>query len=211
MNVSPICMDILPHGRFAPQTFRPALDILPHGRFAPQTFRPALDISPHGQFAHIRFAPWSWGESLWANRLWGEMSSVVRNVHGANRPYMERNVHGANCPCGEKSINRQWYTNCVCVLSQVSYSCRTFYRPQCRVVYKCHAWPHSARCSPEKQPATSKLNCTTEWDLTCAVYRRLVWRSRICLKANVCTTAYNYYVLNDTVTTVRVLNYIYHY
>jgi len=28
-------------------------------------------------------------KSLWANSLWGEMSSVGRNLHGANRPWGE--------------------------------------------------------------------------------------------------------------------------
>jgi len=43
---------------------------------------------------------------LWANRLSSKMSSVWRNVHGANRPWGETSIHEAKRPWGEKSINR---------------------------------------------------------------------------------------------------------
>jgi len=42
---------------------------------------------------------------LWTNRLWGEMSSVWRNVHGANRPWGERSIS----PWGELSVGRKVY------------------------------------------------------------------------------------------------------
>jgi len=64
-------------------TFRPT-DSSPHRGFAP-----CMDISPHR-----RFAPCTWGE----------MSSVGRNVHGANRQWGETSIHGAKRPRGELSV-----------------------------------------------------------------------------------------------------------
>jgi len=93
--------------------FRPALDILPH-RHSP------IDVSPMdvGWNVHRRFAPTlhvlSMGKMSSAGlnvhavvsphvhqtkRLWVELSSVGRNIHGPKRPYMGWTVHGA------KSIN----------------------------------------------------------------------------------------------------------
>jgi len=62
--------------------------------FTPQTVCPMddslIDVSPHGCGAKClwKFHPTSMGQNvyLWANCPWGEMSSVGRNVHGANRP-----------------------------------------------------------------------------------------------------------------------------